>query len=302
MQPRELENLAARHVPGGGELKISALRNGLVNETYRVQRDGICYAMRVAVLSPLDLGIDRVWEWRVLEHAAAADLAPAVEYCDPQRGILVARWVAGRTWTQAEVRSEANIARAAELMRRIHALPMPAPARVMSPVKWIEYYSAAVGQRVPREPGTLAAARALALRAAAAMRLTALEALPGDAPVLCHGDLHVLNLIERGHSLVLIDWEYAHASDALWDLAGWSANNDFDDDLERELLARYTGRAPSPEAYLRLRTLAWLYDYVCLLWSELYVSVQRGAGQDDMAPGSVFARAQLLRARLDASK
>jgi hypothetical protein len=39
--------------------------------------------------------------------------------------------------------------------------------------------------------------------------------------------------------------------------------------------------------------LVWLYDYVCLLWSELYLS-QRG-------DGGVAARARLLAARLSAS-
>jgi len=48
--------------------------------------------------------------------------------------------------------------------------------------------------------------------------------------------------------------------------------------------------------------LRWLYDYVCLLWSELYLSLHRGrpAGMGvDSAPDEVSARAQLLTARLN---
>ena len=121
--------------------------------------------------------------------------------------------------------------------------------------------------------------------------------------MLCHSDLHPLNLVDcaatldsRG-ALVLLDWEYAHASDPLWDLAGWSANTDLEHELQQDLLAQYLGRAPAPDEQLRLRRLAWLYDYVCLLWSELYLNLH-GAGKAGTAEEGVAARARLLATRL----
>jgi thiamine kinase-like enzyme len=297
MRPAELESLAARHVPGSGQLDLHPLRNGLVNETYRVLRDGAAYALRVAAAKRYDLGVDPLWEARVLECAVLAGLAPALAYCDPQRGILIAHWVDGRSWEPAEVRQPANISRMAGLLRRIHALALPAPARVMSPAQWIDYYSAAAPGA-----GAAAGARAAALRTAAGERLAALAALPRVDPVLCHSDLHTLNLIDRGPSLVLLDWEYAHASDPLWDLAGWSANNDLEDEFQHELLRNYLGRTPARDEYSRLQLLGWLYDYVCLLWSELYEILHHEVRQADAAQEGVSARATLLAARLDASK
>jgi thiamine kinase len=300
----ELESVASRYIPGRGTLDVHRSGTGLVNETYRVLRDGHAYALRVAAGDSYDLGLDRAWEARVLARAAAADLAPALEYCDPQRGILIAHWVDGRSWSPTDVRRQANISRMAELLRRIHALPMPTPARVMGPVNWIECYGAAL-RNVPAEtPAQRPGARADRdhLPAAAARRLASLAALPSVDPVVCHSDLHTLNLVDRGNSLVLLDWEYAHAADPLWDLAGWSANNDLEDDLKQDLLARYAGRPPTRNEYLRLQLLGWLYDYVCLLWSELYLS-RRGdesPGADTL--GGIAARARLLAVRLDASK
>jgi thiamine kinase-like enzyme len=318
----ELESMVSRHVPGEGKLDIHRLGNGLVNETYRVLRDGRAYALRVAATNSYDLGLDRAWEARVLERAVAADLAPELTYCDPQRGILIARWVDGRSWSPADVRRQSNIAKMSELMRRIHALPMPAPAREMSPARWIEYYGAALTRRSANssrhmqdsrdrqdphdrqeditaetsgEPPDARGARDLS--AAAARRLAALAALPGVDPVVCHSDLHTLNLVDRGNSLVLLDWEYAHAADPFWDLAGWSANNDLEDNLRRDLLASYTGRPPTRNEYLRLQLSGWLYDYVCLLWNELTLSRHRGE-----PPGGIAARARLLASRLHASK
>lgn len=320
MPPADPEYVAARRVPGNGKPEIHRLGAGLVNETYRVLRDGKAHAMRLAVPNRDALGLDRSWEARVLERAVAANLAPASEYCDPQRGILITRWVDGRPWTPVDVREPKNISRMAGFIRRIHALVMPVPARAMNPRKWIDHYSAGLarGSRQNRQRdvsaetsaqppawGEVWGARDLAL--AAAQRLAALAALPSVDSVLCHSDLHTLNLIDRGDSLVLLDWEYAHASDPLWDLAGWGANNDFEEELAHDLLAAYSGRPPTIDEYSRLRLLSWLYDYVCLLWSELYLNPRRGArpgvaAQGGAAADGIAARAAVLVARLDASK
>ncbi|MEP6547757.1 MAG: phosphotransferase [Gammaproteobacteria bacterium] len=291
MLPADLQRVAARHVPGTGQTHIQRLGGGLVNETYRVLRNDAAYALRVVAANPYDLGVDREWEARVLERAAAAHLAPVVEYFDPKAGILITRWEAGRSWSSAEVRLPANISRMAEFARRIHALPLPAPHRRMSPSTWIDYYSIGARQGAGAD-----------LRAAAALQLAALAQLPTVPTVVCHSDLHPLNVIDRGASLILLDWEYAHASDPFWDLASWSACNDLEESLQHALLTDYLGRMPSGNECLRLRLLGWLYDYVCLLWSELYLNLERdrrtGAGQRIDEPGTVVGRVGLLAARL----
>lgn len=283
MPPDELHLFAERHVPGAGPVHIQRSGGGLVNETYRVLRDGATYAMRVVAANPYDLGVDRDWEAQVLEAASAAGLAPAVEHFDARRGILITRWEAGQSWSEAAVRRPTNIRRMAGLMRRIHALPVPRPARLMSPATWIDYYGAGA------HSGTAAA-----LQPAAGLQLAVLACLPMEAPALCHSDLHPLNLIDRGGSLILLDWEYAHASDPLWDLASWSANNDLEESLQHDLLKCYLLRSPTGNEYMRLRLLGWLYDYVCLLWSELYLNPARDGPPD----AAVASRTQRLIERL----
>jgi thiamine kinase-like enzyme len=291
MRLRELERVAARHVPGRGKADIHLLSKGLVNDTYRVARDGRTFALRVAASSPSDLGLDRVWESRVLEQAVSAGLAPPLEYCDPQRGLLVMQWVDGRLWNSSDIGKPSNVSRMADLVRCIQALPIPAPARLMSPAMWIDRYCAAAVRTAGCKPGAAVVREsAAALRTTAALRLAALEALPRVDPVLCHSDLHALNLIDRGQSLLLLDWEYAHATDPLWDLAGWASNNDFSEEQVLDLITSYARRPPTREESLRLRILGWLYDYVCLLWCRLWPSAPEH--------GSVVARAQLLEARL----
>jgi thiamine kinase-like enzyme len=284
MQRSDIESLADRCVPGAGRVDIQMLRQGPVNETYRVVRDGMAHAVRVAGAKPGGLGVDREWEARVQDIAAREGLAPDVEYSDPERGILVSRWIEGRFWSAAEVRHAPTVRKIAALLRRVHALPIPEVSRRISPRGWIACYQHALEQSAaPR-------ARAQeALRAAADAHLARLARLPAEGPVLCHSDLHTLNVLDCTPSLILLDWEYAHVSEPWWDLAGWSANNDFEDALRGQLLSNYTGRSPTPDDAERLDALCWLYDYTCLLWSELHGYLDTDA---------TSARARLLEARL----
>jgi thiamine kinase-like enzyme len=285
MPPRDIECLCRAVVPGTGAVEVQPIAQGLVSETYRVVRDGITYALKAAARPPADFGLDVAWEAQVLKRAGSLSLAPPLVYGDPQRDVVVSRWVVGRSWSPEEVKRAANIRKIAELLRRVHSLPVPQPPHVMSPRSWAQVYGAAL-TRQPRY------AVDTALQRAADSRLRDLEGLPAADGVVCHSDLHTMNLIEVDERLVLLDWEYAHIADPLWDLAGWSANNDFEAQTQRELLTNYLGCAPTSKQWQRLRLLMWLYDYVCLLWSELYVNSRQG-GVD-----SIVERATQLDARL----
>jgi thiamine kinase len=277
---KSLEDTARRVVPGTGAVAVEPLSSGLVNESYRVTRAGRAYVLRVEAAEPASLGLDRSWECRVAALAGEAGLGPAIRCCEPASGILVSDWVPGRPWSAAEARQAGNVDALAELLRRVHALCPPLPARVAAPADWIALYAA---QPVD-ENGS--AAR---LAASAAARVARLADVPASAAVLCHSDLHRLNLAV-GPRPVLLDWEYAHVADPCWDVAGWIVNNDGDADFAAEFHAAYLRRAPTPAETLRLSLVAWLYDYVAWLWSAVYLRHRPGA--------SVTARAAQLEERL----
>jgi thiamine kinase len=280
----DIDRLCRAIVPGTGAIEIQALMNGPTSETYRVQRDGVAYALKIAAPQRADFGLDLAWEAQVLERAGSSGLAPPLVYCDLERAML-SRWVVGRSWSLAEAAHAASITKIAKLLRRVHALSVPLPPRVMSPMSWIEVYGAALS-RHSRD------AFDGALRTAAESRLQQLAELPPAAGVVCHSDLHTMNLIQVEETLILLDWEYAHVSDPLWDLAGWAANNDFAPATQRELLLNYLGIGPTYAEWKRMSLLMWLYDYVCLLWSELYLNTRRGG------TNGIRKRATLLDARL----
>ena len=290
MSPSTLEAAAERWVPGGGAVVVRPSASGLVNVSCRVERDGRAYSLRMASSDDDGLGLDREWECRVLRGASAAGLAPRIRECLPQHGIVVADWVDGRPWTAAETGQSTAIEAMADLLRRVHALVIPTPARIMNAGSWIDLYSeSAVRRDARRSPA------ALQLRSSAEQRLQELAALAPVVPVLCHSDLHRLNIVcTASHCRpVLLDWEYAHVADGSWDLAGWAANNDWTGGEALGLLAAYLQRPPEAVEIRRLQAQIWLYDYVCLLWSDVYVE-RCAAGDSAM----VTDRAALVAARL----
>jgi aminoglycoside phosphotransferase (APT) family kinase protein len=284
MQLPDIERLCRAIVPGAGSIDLQALGAGLISQTYRVARDGIAYTLKLAA-EPRELYLDLSWEVRVLESAGSIGLAPRLEYCDIDRAIVLSRWAEGRAWVSQEARAAANLASIAALLRRVHALAIPIPGREVTPLQWIHTYDAALARRssAPHDP---------ALHSAALVRTQALAELPRAIGVVCHSDLHSLNLLQDGDALILLDWEYAHVADPLWDVAGWCANNDFEAETQRRLLTCYLGNAPISSQWQRFRLLLALYDYVCLRWSQLYLTV-RGEGANGIAE-----RARLLDARL----
>ena len=284
-EPHDIEQLCRAFVPGTGAVEIHPLAKGLISESYRVVRDERAYTLKAAAAYAAEFALNIAWEAQVLERAGSAGMAPALVYCDAKRALLISRWVEGRSWSPEEVRHPANIGKIAALLRRVHALAVPLPPRLMNPLSWVQVYGAALSRRARGVPDG-------ALRTAADARLQELAQLPAAAGVVCHSDLHTMNLLHRDESLVLIDWEYAHISDPLWDLAGWAANNDFEGAAQGELLRNYLGTAPTASDWQRLRLLMWLYDYVCLLWSRLYLSVRRGG------VNGISRRATQLDARL----
>ncbi len=285
MRLPEIDRLCRAVVPGSGDIDLQALGAGLISETYRVARDGAAYTLKVALEHRPDLRADPAWEMRVLERAAGAGLAPPLVFGDLDAGVVLLRWAEGRSWVSREVAAPANLEKIAGLLRQVHALAAPLPPRRITPLRWIEIYDAALSRRGCSSSDPLLRAQALA-------RIESLADLPPAVGAVCHSDLHAMNLIQQDHSLVLLDWEYAHVTDPLWDLAGWCANNDFDAEAQRRLLARYLEQAPDPCRWQRFKMLLALYDYVCLLWSQLYLSVR------DAAENRVAERARLLDARL----
>ncbi len=271
-------------------MRRARLSGGLVNETWRVERAGRRFALRRARPGRGATRLDADWERRVVGAAAVAGLAPAIEHAEPERGILLLRWVAGRHWSAAEAASPGNLELLAQVIRRLQSLAVPEPAPRAGPAEWIAHYREAFEAR-----GGCADPRLNEACAAAAVRVRqgVLQGLHEAPALLCHGDLHPQNLLVEHAQVTLLDWEYAHVAHPYWDLAGWITHSDLPEVCARRLLAAYLGREARATEWSQLRLLAWAYDYVCVLWSALCLDALQAA-----AAAIAVAQAHRRAARL----
>jgi thiamine kinase len=233
------------------------IKNGLTNDSWLVRAGETAVVVRLSNRETTALQIDRVSEAAILTAVANADIGAPVLLCDPQRHVLVTRYLPGRTWSARDGRRPDNLERVASLLRRLHALPIPEQAQYVDLWKIVRSYwdtlmvrglSARTGSSEVRERVRHCIAQLFA-----------------DAQFcLCHNDVHHLNVIDQ-ERLWLIDWEYAGVGDPYFDLASVCCYHALGDDARRALLRAYWGY-DSTAAFDRLQRMCWVFNYIRDLW------------------------------------
>jgi thiamine kinase-like enzyme len=180
--------------------------------------------------------------------------------------VLVTDFIEGRTFNAADVR--ANLARIVALVQRVHR---ELPKHLRGPVLaiWVFHvvrdYAATIGD------GKHAAAaempRLLGVAEELERRVGAVELVFG------HNDLLPANFIDDGSRLWLVDWDYAGFNSALFDLGGLASNNEFDAQMEEELLERYYGHPADhglKRRYAAMKCASLLRETLWSMVSELH--------------------------------
>lgn len=240
----------------GGDARRTAaeLIEGSTNHVVRVHIGDAYYAVRVPRLNTAHLEIDRRSECAALEAATTAGVGPRVVACDSGSGVLVTRWINGRTWTAQHAHEATAIREMARVLRALHSMPAPTSVRSLAPVPLLQDYWRIISAR----PGSLKA-RLGSLHARVSARASELHRGP---LALCHSDLHHHNLIED-EKLWLLDWEYAGVTEPTYDLASFAQSNDLTE-AERGLLLEAYGLLHATVVRFDLQRL--VFDWICVLW------------------------------------
>jgi thiamine kinase-like enzyme len=236
MGDEELEARVARLSCWRGRVAPQLLAGGLSNKNFTVQDGGEKFVVRLGVDVP-EHNLLRRTEIQCSRAAAEAGFSPALVHVEP--GVLVFRFVEGRTYTPEDVRQDATLARVVALIRRIHDT-MPRFIAGPPPLFWVfhairDYARGLVagGSRLARDM-----ARLLALA-------EELERAVGPVDLkFTHNDLLAANLIDDGKRLWLIDWEYGGFNSPLFDLGNLASNNGLSSDQVDWLLGAYDGAKP----------------------------------------------------------
>ncbi|MCY3605126.1 MAG: phosphotransferase [Gammaproteobacteria bacterium] len=226
------------------------------NETWLAARGEERLVVRFDTPAVRRLGLDRAAEARVLRSVQGRELGPELVFADPRRGLLVTRWLPGRTCATAMLRSPHILRALGFSLRRLHeTVAPPSAAASLDLARTLADYATAVGGVRAR---TAARSGVRSLKAAAGSR---------RSPALCHNDPVIQNVL-LGHSLRLIDWEFAAPGDPLFDLAVVVGHHDLPAEPARILLAAARGRVRTSE-WRALTHLVNSYRHLRALWEAL---------------------------------
>ncbi|MFQ5772970.1 MAG: phosphotransferase [Kiloniellaceae bacterium] len=225
-----------------GPVEPEPLEGGITNVNFVVEDAGERFFVRIGNDIPVH-GVLRFNELAAARAAAAAGLSPEVVYSEP--GVIVTRFVEGRTWGAEDVRDPANLERIVALVRRCHH---EVPRHLRGPVLMFWVFHVVRDYAATLREGN---SRCTAMLPDLLGRAETLEAAVGPIEVVFgHNDLLAANFIDEGSRLWLVDWDYAGFNSPLFDLANLASNNEFTPEMSVDLLSVYTGR-PVDFDYLR---------------------------------------------------
>ena len=200
---------------------LEPLQGGLTNISFVAMDASGKYVVRCGDDIPAH-HVSRERERAASRAAHEAGLSPEIVYAEP--GITVLRFIAARTFTEADLR--ANAPRIVALLRTCHrevAHRLRGAANMFWPFHVIRDYVRLID----------ADAKYLALA-------DRLEAAQVPLPIVFgHNDLLPGNVMDDGTRLWLIDWEYAGFGTAMFDLANLSSNGEFTAADDTTLLDAY---------------------------------------------------------------
>ncbi len=234
---------------------LHPLGRGLSNHSFLLAAGAQRFVLRLDGLNPAANGLNRQLEWRILQQAHLAGIAPAPRYCNPELGALVCDHLA------ADDHCTDNPADVALLLRRIHQLPAV-------------HTRLDLGERCRRSEHSLRrsqrdswqAQRGLAARIAGLLPHLAANSEP---LALCHNDLLRANRLHCSGQLWAVDWEYAAMGPVWFDLAAVTAGDEWPGAAVDALLASYLGREPEASERERMLGFECAYRYLELLWYQL---------------------------------
>lgn len=241
------------------------LGGGITNVNFVVEDAGEKYVVRVGDDIPVHQ-VMRFNELAASRAAAAAGVSPEVVHSEP--GVLVLRYVQGRTYGEPDVADQANLERILPMVQRCHR-EVPKHFRGPALVFWVFHvvrdYAATLEDGDSAHAGRLAGLLDTA---------DLLERAIGPIDlVFGHNDLLAANIMDDGERIWLIDWDYAGFNSPLFDLGGLASNNGLSPEQEEWLLEAYFDRPVTDELrrrYTAMKCASLLRETMWSMVSEIH--------------------------------
>ncbi len=196
------------------------LSGGLSNINLTVEDAGRRYVIRVGEDEP-HFGVSREHEVQAFRAAHAAGVAPEVVYGEP--GLMVIRFIEGRSLLPADAREPERLSQAARLFRQLHCEAhkhLESTGFMFWPFQHHRSYIRLLHQRSDR----LYERWRTMLPALAAANEELERAMGPVTIVFGHNDLNPQNIMDDGERLWFVDWEFAGFVVDLFDLGVLAMN------------------------------------------------------------------------------
>ena len=214
-----------------GVVEPIPIEGGITNLNFKVLDGNESFFVRTGIDIPIH-GVMRFNELAAAKAAERVGLSPEIIYSEP--GLLVCRFIDGRTYSEQDVRVEKNLVRILDLLKRCH-LEMPMYLRGPALIFWVFHVVRNYLAELQEHNSNY-----LNLLPELADKAKTLEAAIGPTQIVFgHNDLLSANFIDDGDRLWLIDWDYAGYNSPLFDLANLASNNGFSPEQEYWLLEAY---------------------------------------------------------------
>jgi thiamine kinase-like enzyme len=270
-----------------GPVAPEPISGGITNVNFKVEDAGESFVVRVGDDIPLH-HVMRFNERAASQAAHRAGISPEVVHAEP--GILVMRFIEGRTCTAEDIRDPARLAAIMPLLKRVHR---ELPRHLRGPILafWVFHVIRDYAHTLA-EGGSRYVSRLPELLDKA----TELELAVGPVDlVFGHNDLLPGNFIDDGARIWLIDWDYAGFNSPLFDLSNLASNNEFDQELESWMLRAYFGRTPEPRlmaSYRAMKCASLLREAMWSMVSEIHSKLNFDYAAYTLDYMDRFARAQ----------
>lgn len=244
------------------------LEGGITNTNFLVDDMGEKFVVRAGEDIPLHQ-IMRFNELAASKAACAAGLSPQVFH--NERGILVIRFIDGKTLTVKDIQRQDILGRLLPVLIQCHR---DIPNHLQGPILsfWVFHILRDYAATIKRAEGRFALELPKLLENSAK-----LEKAVGPVDIIFgHNDLLASNFIDDGQKIWLIDWDYAGFNSPLFDLGGLASNNDLSQDQEIWLLENYF-QTPVTDTlwhqYSAMKCAALLREALWSMVSEIHSTI-----------------------------
>jgi len=239
-----------------GPVTLEPLHGGLTNLSYVAADRTGKYVVRCGDDIPVH-HVFRDRERATSRAAFEAGLSPEVVHVEP--GIMVLRFIEGRTFVEADLAAELD--RLVPLLKACHGelgRHLRGPANIF----WVFHVIRDYVRLIDADAKYLAIADRL-------------ERLQVPLPIVFgHHDLLPGNLMDDGKRLWLIDWEYGGFGTAMFDLANLSSNGNYTPAEDTRLLdAYFEGEVGSDlrRAFAAMKAASSLREALWAMVSDVYL-------------------------------